>query len=470
MASVTSDRQEARAPGTADAQKIVMLDAGSSGVRAIDYCFRYDYGSGLFELISQSRIVEEITPLTDSKGLSNNMIDALAGIYEKRNCDGEVIHKHFFLGGTAGLRARQNAEKVTVRLRVTAKKLKKRNLDAAYGYSVRRLSGLEEAAFTWLAVNYITRHLNNPGEQHGVIELGGGSVQLAFRVPLDYGRDKPEDFVRYSNTVPEGSINIYRFASKSSEDIEVYGQSHLNFGLKSARERYQQANMDLPCSHQGEGGSVYKRCFMAMENLFDTPGKHFLSSTRREWSQTLIPKTLYLNGYFYDRTVALGLPGRLTVSLVKQAAEHICNFSPDQLHQKFEEGQGHLFRDFMFQKGGYGNGAEKQGFAYSGQPRVAREEHICAEMTYLSVLLEQLGITDSHILFAIKSLPFGENNYQYGISWPLGYAVAYANDWLPEFRLRVETTALALRTAVYAHQWGRINGINGTSINGVRVL
>ncbi|MGI9273382.1 MAG: hypothetical protein ACR2PT_00805 [Endozoicomonas sp.] len=450
IANVQNDWADTRAPGTIDARKIAMLDAGSSGVRAVDYCFLFDYGTGLFELFSQSKIQEEKKPLTTRQELSEEMKKQLFEMYETENCTGLVRHKHFFLGGTAGLRARQDSDKVIKRLKSTARNLKA--LGANYANNVRLLSGLEEAAFTWLAVNYISMRLSSPYDQYGIIELGGGSVQVAFRIPLDHGHDTFEEFVRPGVAVPEGSVNVYRFLKKSDEEIEVYGKSYLEYGLNSALARYKEANLDSPCTTTpGENADlVYQKCLQAMENLFDTPDKLFTSSTRKKWSQPLIPKTIYLNGYFYDRTVALGLPDRLNVSLIKEAAEHICSFSQEVLQQKFVEGQTHLFRGFVADKGAFEREPEKRGFSYSGMPREAKGKRICAELTYIAVLLEQLGFNDSHTLVAIKSLSFGEKNYQFGISWPLGYAVAYANDWLPEFQHRVETTALALRSAVYA--------------------
>ena len=451
-ANLPGDWLDARALGTVDAQKIVMLDAGSSGVRAVDYCFFFDYTTGLFELFSQSKIHEDKIALTAWQGLSVKKKKQLSGMYETENCTGLVSHKHFFLGGTAGLRARQDSDRVRKRLEVTARELKE--LGANYARNVRLLSGLEEAAFTWLAVNYIKKRLNSHHEQYGVIELGGGSVQLAFRIPLGYGLDNPEEFVRFGDSMPEDSINVYRFTNNSGREIEIYGKSHLEYGLNFAFARYKEANLnpgEAPCTQPGEGEyMVHNKCLKAMENLFDTPGKHFTSSNLDPWAKSLIPQTIYLNGYFYDRTVALGLPDRLNVSLIKEAAEHICSFSQEELTQKFEKGQAHLFRNFMLNRGTSERRGKKQDFTHSGMPREARKEKICAELTYIAVLLEQLGLDDSHTLVAIKSLPFGEKSYQYGISWPLGYAIAYANGWLPEFRQGGKTTALAIRAAVYA--------------------
>ena len=165
--------------GSAASRQVIVLDAGSTGVRAVEYCFGADRAGSSYELVSQSKIFNEGRPLTIDQGLSEKALETIGAMSRMPHCKGTIEKQYFFMGGTAGLRTKLKMAKVRNQLELTSSELRSRGLDAKYGDNVRLLSGLEEAAFTWLAVNYIKDRMFWWSEHYGVIELGGGSVQKA---------------------------------------------------------------------------------------------------------------------------------------------------------------------------------------------------------------------------------------------------------------------------------------------------
>ena len=139
-----------------------------------------------------------------------------------------------------------------------------RQISANYGKDVRLLSGLEEAAYTWLGVNALQERLGSMKNQFGIIELGGGSVQLAFRIKNGI---RAPVLQREDSNVPVSAINVKRFPRYRMPDIEIYGESHLHFGINQAAEelaRQEGVRPSFVCKD-------FKACHAAIERLFDTP-------------------------------------------------------------------------------------------------------------------------------------------------------------------------------------------------------
>ena len=137
----------------------------------------------------------------------------------------------------------------------------------------------------------------------------------------------------------------------------------------------------------------------------------------------------FLNGYFYDRTVALGLPNRLTINKINRTARYACSLGKEKTSEKLTEhyqGSRTFFQNFIEAEGW--NAPVYEDFSNSGKPRVVEAERLCADLTYITVLLEHLGIKPSHQLVINKSVSF--NGQHFGLSWPLGYSIAWANGWL----------------------------------------
>nr|WP_281177688.1 hypothetical protein [Endozoicomonas arenosclerae] len=413
-----------------DYKNLVLMDAGSSGSRVMSYQFRRMDGLNQYELLRQTPLVESQTPLALKKLFPRALLEEMKRLYNL-TVDGNFASTEVFVGGTAGLRAQADIIDISGRPTLTADlilmklaiELYNHGLNGNYPENIRLLTGLEEAAFTWLGVNALKGLLDSESPQYGIIELGGGSVQMAFKVRK--GADAAL-FVREGKATPKSAVNIKSFWRYPQPGIEVYGESHLGFGLNQAYDsmiRLEGQSLSTICEN-------YEKCKKVVDKLFERPGALRKYRNRQSY-HGYMPKTFYLNGYFYDRTVALGLPNMQTPKMIKAAARHVCDLSPGQLstklRQHYQSGVD-FFTQFMLSHNLLAPVTED--FASSGEPRKVHAERLCAELIYMSELLNRLGLALDTRLLVSKSVKY--KGQDFGLSWPLGYSIAWANEWLSQ--------------------------------------
>lgn len=96
------------------------------------------------------------------------------------------------------------------------------HFDAGNG-GVEIMDGLSEAYFAWVTVNYLMNHLSKPPVQTAVmLDLGGGSTQIALSVPMG-----------------KGNLNhAADLISKSvmGSDHQMFLHSYLGYGLMAGRD------------------------------------------------------------------------------------------------------------------------------------------------------------------------------------------------------------------------------------------
>ena len=132
------------------------------------------------------------------------------------------------------------------------------------------LDGRDEGLYGWVTVNYLLDSLYpGGGEPSGIIDLGGGSVQIVFPTS--------------TSVAPEGYTQQLDFAGRKHR---IYVKSHLGFGLDAARTAVlDQLNKRYvpwahhPClprgasvTHKGVvmiGTGDYKRCKKVTKRLFE---------------------------------------------------------------------------------------------------------------------------------------------------------------------------------------------------------
>lgn len=451
----------------AASHKLILMDAGSSGVRIMAYCFEQAKGSSIFDLKLQTPLLESHQKLKPGQPLPDEFIDFLTR-HRPEVLSNEETGRNFFLGATAGLRSVDHELARNI-LMEKSEEIADLGYAAEYSKNVRLLSGLEEGSYTWFGVNYIMQAdpiqrpesdrvnrikvlANEQRDQFGIIEMGGGSVQVAFRIPQElkhHGlkRDTDPDLARVEEA------NVKTFKLLNGYDIEVFASSQpykgLNFAFKDLANKYLANPAANPCLVRGTPVIVngvtylahgnYDHCVGAINSTIfkplhasfddepdtDTGRQAIFDQAYKD----LLPDKFFLTGYFFDRTTAMGLPEILTPGLLEDAARYVCNMSYSALTLN------HLHKIIfaMFPEPGFTSHPIKpsiflkEELTQGGTPRTGEIEKYCAHLTYMSLLLKKIGLAPDHKLYTQKALFYRGQGY--GVSWPVGYALLFTNNW-----------------------------------------
>ena len=346
----------------ATSHKLVLMDAGSSGVRVMAYCFEKAEGSSIFDLTFQTPMLEAHQKLESNQSLPEEFTDFLIRHRPKILSD-QKTSKYFFLGATAGLRS-VDGELARNILMEKSREIAGLSYLTEYNKNVRLLSGLEEGSYTWFGVNYIMQADPTHGtvsnrvkamarehrDQFGIIEMGGGSVQIAFRIPHSL---KHPGLMRDSDPVPARleETNVKTFRLLDEYDLEVFANSQpykgLNFAFNGLTNKYLTNPAANPCLVKGtpvkENGVTllaygnYDDCVKAINRTIFKPLHASFDSERDaglegraifdQVYKDLLPDKFFLTGYFFDRTTAMGFPESFTPEFMEDAARHVCNMS-----------------------------------------------------------------------------------------------------------------------------------------------
>ena len=191
--------------------------------------------------------------------------------------------------------------------------------------SVSIMDGADEGAYQWLTMNYLLGNLANGGADHdgdvqtvAAVDLGGGSVQLAYQVP-------PESVAN----APAGYITKLKALGHS---FDVYTRSHLGHGLMAARAAVlaqAEERGGSPCVHAGyddvyeyagktykasarDSGSDHASCYdvavaaLGVDKECERPKQ---CSFNGAWGGEpgAGSKRVYMSSYLWDRAVNVGI-------------------------------------------------------------------------------------------------------------------------------------------------------------------
>ncbi|XP_007436467.1 ectonucleoside triphosphate diphosphohydrolase 6 isoform X1 [Python bivittatus] len=254
------------------------------------------------------------------------------------------------------------------------------------------MDGSDEGISAWITINFLTDSLNNPTKKCvGMLDLGGGSTQITFR-------PSTETSVENSTTEHMTSFNLFNTVYK------LDSHSYLGLGLMSARlailggvegqalkEGEELASPCLSLNYQGE----WEHAKILYRIKGQKTGRSLFESCHNEISKVLNKKIhetasmrdldFYAFSYYYDLAVDAGLidkeeGGILSVRMFESAAKKVCKTMEIQ--------------------------QEKHPF-------------LCMDLTYVSLLLKELGFPKNHTLKLAQKI----NNIE--TSWALGAILHY---------------------------------------------
>lgn len=224
----------------------VVVDAGSTGSRVHVFCFDSATRS-LCSFGGQPEIFEQTKP-----GLNS-----CAG---KQDCVSGLLRPLLDAAHSAVPEARQSATPLAVRAtaglrllpedQASAVMQEARSIASGYGFKdagVEIMGGDDEGSFQWLAINHLLGTLDPldlaPG--HAVLDLGGGSVQVAYAMA-------PKDLTTLSAERRKTYVRDVQLPGHTT--ISLYQHSYLGFGLMAARARMLRQLLD-------EGSADSNPCF-----------------------------------------------------------------------------------------------------------------------------------------------------------------------------------------------------------------
>jgi apyrase len=343
--------------GTESKKYAVVIDAGSTGSRIHVFTFEPREGGALrllkddFQAIKPGLSSYKDDPTAAAASLKELLAVAMKAVPESAREKTSIE-----LRATAGLRLLPGESAQNI-LEACSKLL------GEYPFkfddsSVSIMDGADEGAYQWLTMNYLLGNLadaNGNGDVHTVaaVDLGGGSVQLAYQVV-------PE----HVDSAPDGYVTKLKAMGNS---FDVYTRSHLGHGLMAARAAIlnvtSSSDSGSPCVHGGHdgeyayAGKTYEAKAMASGSDHDLCHKAVVEALRVDapcekrdecsfngaWGGTKGQgsKRVYLSSYLWDRAVNVGIvtdeeiDGRSSVSELKKHASEACSISLDEVATKY---------------------------------------------------------------------------------------------------------------------------------------
>ncbi|XP_022153685.1 apyrase 2-like [Momordica charantia] len=394
----------------------VIFDAGSSGSRV--HVFNFDHNLNLLFIGSDIEVFSQIKPgLSSYADDPQKAADSLIPLLEiAENAVPQELQSvtPVRLGATAGLRLLEGdkSERILEAVRVLLKSKSGFQYDAD---SVSILDGNQEGSYQWLTINYLLEKLGKKySNTVGVIDLGGGSVQMAYAISDQDAANAPIP----SDVNTKFVQNLYIKDAK----YNLYVHSYLHYGLLASRVEILEVTKELgnPCILAGyEGtytydGKEYKASASQSGSSFGRCRKVILEALKinescgyNECSFDGIwsggggagQRNLYVSSLFFDKAAQVGFidgnqpEAAVKVIEFKKAAMLACQTK------------------YVDAKSKYPN-------VYSSDV-----QYVCMDLVYeYTLLVDGFGIDSQKKITLVKQVAYHGSVAE--AAWPLGNAVA----------------------------------------------
>nr|XP_043611238.1 apyrase 2-like [Erigeron canadensis] len=394
----------------------VIFDAGSSGSRV--HVFSFDQNLDLMHIGKELELFVQLKPglsayAKDPKVAAQSLIPLLEKaeniVPQKMRKDTPVK-----VGATAGLRQLGNdaSEKI---LQAVKDLMKSRSSLKSDDNWVTVLDGTQEGAYLWVTINYLLKRLGKKySDTVGVVDLGGGSVQMAYAISEAEAAKAPKP--------TNGDDTYVKELLLMGTKYYLYVHSYLHHGLLAARAEILKTSKssENPCVLSGYNG-VYT--YGGKDYKVSSPSSgSSISKCRQEARKALRinestcshekctfggiwsgggghgQKDMFVASFFYDRAVQAGLidASKPIVKIqpidFQEAAEHICVTKLEDAGSKY--------------------------------PHVEASDlpYLCMDLVYeFTLLVDGFGLDPLQEITLVKKVEY--QNSLVEAAWPLGSAI-----------------------------------------------
>lgn len=392
----------------------VIFDAGSTGSRV--HVFRFSQNLDLLPIGNGLEVYDKVKPGLSSYGSDPK---AAAKSLEPLLLKAENVvpinlqpDTPVELGATAGLRMLKGnaAERILQSVRNMLKNESRFEYKAEW---VSILSGTQEGSYFWVALNYLLKTLGKRYENTAAtIDLGGGSVQMAFALSKENAAKAPINF--------DGEKYVLQ-KSLMGANYYLYVHSYLNYGLLASRAEILKVsrNSTSPCILEGTdgyytyGGVAYKaspspsgsslrkcRAIVWKALKLNAPCKYQNCTFNGVWNGGGVDafKTLYISSFFFEMAYRVNIvdpkasSGKAKPIQYLNAAKIACRLKAEEVKSVF--------------------------------PNVDSKDlpYLCMDMIYqFSLLVDGFGLNPYREITLVHDVNYKNNRVE--AAWPLGCAI-----------------------------------------------
>ncbi|KAG5588604.1 hypothetical protein H5410_049038 [Solanum commersonii] len=398
-----------------DSYYAVIFDAGSSGSRV--HVFRFsqnldllpigEYGLEVFDKVKPGLSSYENDPKAAAKSLEPLLIKAESVVPINLHTDTPVE-----LGATAGLRMLKG--NTTERIMQSVRNMLKN--ESIFEYKdewVSILSGTQEGSYFWVGLNYLLRTLGKSYQNTvATIDLGGGSVQMAFALSKENSEKAPINL--------DGEKYVLQ-KSLMGANYYLYVHSYLNYGLLASRAEILKVsrNSTSPCILKGTdgyytyGGVAYKaspspngsslrkcKAIVWKTLKLNAPCKYHTCTFNGVWNGGGLDaiKNIYISSFFFDMASEVNIvdpkasSGKAKPIQYLNAAKIACKLKAEEVKYVF--------------------------------PNVDSKDipYLCMDMIYqFSLLVDGFGLNPHREITLVHDINYKNNRVE--AAWPLGCAI-----------------------------------------------